>query len=234
LQHFFLNCCHILANIFIFKVKFPQLNDRLAMDFHIDFANEEQRTTLLKVAEGDQAAFKTLYLFFHPKLLHFATAMVKTREAGEEIVEDVFIKIWRNRENLPQVKNIRVYLYSAVKNTALNYISKKARESVVQPFDNIDIDIKECQDPEKILITAEMFSRLQKAVECLAPRCKMIFKLIRQDGLKYREVAEILNISVNTIDAQMAIAVKKIAAALQYEIEPLKEIRKFKTLDKPS
>jgi len=204
------------------------------MDLHSDCSNEEQKTLLLKVAAGDQAAFKTLYLLFNQRLLHFAAAMVKVRESGEEIVEDVFIKLWRSRETLPQVKNIRVYLYSAIKNTALNYISKKAKESIVQPFDHIDIDVREYQDPEKIMITAEMFNRLQKAVENLAPRCKMIFKLIRQDGLKYKEVAEILNISVNTVDAQMAIAVKKIAAALRNEIDPLKEIKKFKTLDSSS
>ena len=204
------------------------------MDLQSDCSNEEQRTLLLKVAAGDQAAFKALYLLFNLRLLHFASAMVKERESGEEIVEDVFIKLWRSRESLPLVKNIRVYLYSAIKNTALNYISKKAKESIVQPFDHIDIDVREYQDPEKIMITAEMFNRLQKAVECLAPRCKMIFKLIRQDGLKYKEVAEILNVSVNTVDAQMAIAVKKIAAALRHEIDPLKEIKKFKTLDSSS
>ncbi|MEI9806509.1 MAG: sigma-70 family RNA polymerase sigma factor [Bacteroidota bacterium] len=62
-----------------------------------------------------------------------------------------------------------------------------------------------------------MMDRMHQVIETLPPRCKMIFKLIREDGLKYKEVAEILNISVNTIDAQMAIAVKKICAALHIE-----------------
>jgi RNA polymerase sigma-70 factor (ECF subfamily) len=62
-----------------------------------------------------------------------------------------------------------------------------------------------------------MMDRMQQAVETLPPRCKMIFKLIREDGLKYKEVSEILNISVNTIDVQMAIAVKKICTALHIQ-----------------
>jgi RNA polymerase sigma-70 factor (ECF subfamily) len=67
------------------------------------------------------------------------------------------------------------------------------------------------------MITAEMMTRMRQAIDSLPPRCKIIFKLIREDGLKYKEVAEILNISVNTIDVQMAIAVKKICMALHIE-----------------
>jgi RNA polymerase sigma-70 factor (ECF subfamily) len=66
-----------------------------------------------------------------------------------------------------------------------------------------------------MLITAEMMEKMRGAVESLPPRCKMIFKLIREDGLRYKEVAEILNISVNTIDVQMAIAIRKICTVLQ-------------------
>ena len=72
------------------------------------------------------------------------------------------------------------------------------------------------------MITAEMYRKIQQQVEALPLRCKMIFKLIREDGLKYKEVSDILHISVNTIDVQMAIAVKKIAAALKPEFDFLK------------
>ena len=69
------------------------------------------------------------------------------------------------------------------------------------------------------MITSEMYNKIQQAVEALPPRCKMIFKLVREDGLKYKEVSDILNIAVNTIDVQMAIAVKKIATALKFELD---------------
>jgi len=76
------------------------------------------------------------------------------------------------------------------------------------------------------MITAEMMRKMHDAIDELPPRCKMIFKLIREDGLKYKEVAEILNISTNTIDVQMAIAVKKLCTALQLEkpFKPLKPL----------
>ncbi|HWK06303.1 MAG TPA: RNA polymerase sigma-70 factor [Puia sp.] len=173
---------------------------------------------LQQIAAGDEGAFRQVYLSYYKRLYQFALAIMKTREPAEEIVEDVFIRIWQQREELPTIRNLRVYLYTATKNTALNYLSKKARESITEPFDHIQIELNgSAVNPEQILITAEMYKKIQKAVEALPPRCKMIFKLVREDGLRYKEIAEILNISVNTIDVQMAIAVKRIASALEAE-----------------
>ena len=190
----------------------------LQMENEHPFLGDYSPAFLQQIAAGDEAAFRQVYLSFYKRLYQFARAIVKTREPAEEIVEDVFIRIWQQREQLPSIRNLRVYLYTATKNTALNYLSKKARESITEPFDHIQIELNgSAVNPEQILITAEMYKKIQKAVESLPPRCKMIFKLVREDGLRYKEIAEILNISVNTIDAQMAIAVKRIAAALEAE-----------------
>ena len=173
-----------------------------------------------RAAAGDEAAFKQIYYLFYKKLFLFSLALVKTREVAEEIAEDVFIKIWQQKGQISAIHNLRVYLYIATKNNSLNYLSKKANENLTQPFDNINIDLfKSTVTPEELMITAEMYRKIQQQVEALPLRCKMIFKLIREDGLKYKEVSDILNISVNTIDVQMAIAVKKIAAALKPEFD---------------
>ena len=180
---------------------------------------------LARIAAGDEAAFRQVYVYFYKRLYQFAYALVKTREPAEEIVEDVFVRVWQQRETVISIQNLRVYLYAAVKNSALNYLSQKARQSITEPFDHIHIGVEgSAGTPEQILITAEMHQKIQRAVEALPPRCKMIFKLVREDGLKYKEIAAILNISVNTIDAQMAIAVKKITAAIGAELDlPIKK-----------
>lgn len=171
-----------------------------------------------RIAVGDESAFRQVYGSFYKRLFQFAFAIVKTRESAEEIVEDVFVRIWQQRASMPSIHNLRVYLYTATKNGSLNYLSKKARESITEPFDHIHIEPGGAGvTPEEILITTEMYRKLQEAVEALPPRCKMIFRLVREDGLRYKEIAEILNISVNTIDVQMAIAVRRIAAALGAE-----------------
>ncbi|RYY61437.1 MAG: RNA polymerase sigma-70 factor [Chitinophagaceae bacterium] len=166
----------------------------------------------------DQSAFTQLYVIFGKKLIQFAVSLVRSKEAAEELVEDVFVRIWANRKQITDIENLTVYLYVAVKNKSLNLLSKKARELVTSPFDYLDTPLDEfAADPYDLMITSEMMGRMRDVIETLPPRCKMIFKLIREDGLRYKEVSEILNISVNTIDAQMAIAVKKICSALQID-----------------
>jgi RNA polymerase sigma-70 factor (ECF subfamily) len=186
-------------------------------------ANEQHTTVQLrelqiKVAKGDESAFTQLYLHFGKKLILFGISLVRSKEIAEELVEDVFVKLWANRQTITSIENITVYLYVAVKNKALNKLSQKANELIAAPFDYLDTTLNEfAADPYDLMITSEMMDRMHQVIETLPPRCKMIFKLIREDGLRYKEVAEILNISVNTIDAQMAIAVKKICTALHIE-----------------
>lgn len=192
---------------------------------------ELQRT----IALGDEAAFTQLYLLFGKKLIQFAVSLTRSPQVAEELVEDVFVKLWANRHRIEEIENPAVYLYVAVKSRALNMLSQKAHELITAPFDDLSITSGEfAPDPHDLMITVEMMNRMQKAIESLPPRCKMIFKLVREDGLRYKEVAEILNISVNTIDVQMAIAVKKICLALQIE-KPSRNIfstsrKKFKKI----
>lgn len=170
------------------------------------------------IATGDEMMLAELYKLFHKRLLHFSRAITRSDEIAEEVVDDVFVKLWSRRDKISDIENITVYLYVAAKNQSLNSLSRKAKELITESFDFLDIEIEEAVgNPDELMITREMVERMQKTVDELPPRCKMIFKLVREDGLKYKEVAQILNISVNTIDVQMAIAVKRICASLQLE-----------------
>jgi RNA polymerase sigma-70 factor (family 1) len=174
-----------------------------------------------QIAGGDQKALKELYRIFYKKLVQFAYVLVRSRELSEEVVEDVFIKLWHKKEQIREIHNLRVYLYVATKNTALNYLSKKASELITAPFDYLEINMESLDaSPEQLMITAEMIRKIQAAVDALPPRCKIIFKLIREDGLKYKEVSDVLGISINTIDSQMAIAVKRISMVLPVNLMP--------------
>ncbi|HRN46629.1 MAG TPA: RNA polymerase sigma-70 factor [Niabella sp.] len=173
------------------------------------------RLLQLQIAVGNQKAFSELYTRFSKRLLAFSYSLVHAHEIAEEVVEDVFVGIWGRREEIAKIDNLAVYLYVAVKNRSLNRLSEKAKNLITQPYDLLEPHIEALNDdPHSIMVTAEMVARMNRTIENLPPRCKMIFKLIREDGLRYKEVAEILNISVNTIDVQMAIAVKRISEAL--------------------
>ena len=197
----------------------------------INFTDDSQAKLLKQIAAGNEAAFRQVYHQFYKMLLQFAFILTKNKEASEELVEDVFIKIWKNRQNAEAIHNLKVYLYTATKNTCLNYLSSKANDSISKPFDAINIVLTEPVCPEQLFIYRETFAKIKNAIETLPPRCKMIFKLIREDGLKYKEVAEILNSSPNTVDAQMTIAIRRIALLVRNEFEkiPASHLQKNKS-----
>jgi len=200
----------------------PLLFDPLILSVHLSLQHTHTTTQLRElqrtIANGDEAAFTQLYLHFAKRLIQFAISLVRSRQIAEELVEDVFVGLWANRHRIEEIENLTVYLYVSVKNKSLNALSSKAHELISSSFDDLDFTQGEfTANPYDLMITAEMMNRMKQAIESLPPRCKMIFKLVREDGLRYKEVAEILNISVNTIDVQMAIAIKKICTALDIE-----------------
>lgn len=163
---------------------------------------------------SDTRALERLYLYFYPKLFSFTKTMVAQAEPAEEIVEDVFIRLWENRTELCKINNLKVYLFVAVRNKALNYLEWKSRD-IISYLETYPVDIPSANNtPDNLMITKEMAMRINKAVESLPPKCKLIFTLVREEQLKYREVADILDISPRTVDTQMTIATKKIASAI--------------------
>lgn len=190
--------------------------------------SEEPIVDLQHIADGNEQAFRRLFQHYSPRLNQFAYSIVKIKEAATEIVDDVFIKLWKQREKASSISNIRVYLYVAVKNSSLNYLSSKAHRLITEPFNHIDVALSRDQAPDQKMISAELQEKITSAVESLPPRCKMIFKLVREDGLRYKDVAEILNLTVNTVDAQMVIAVKRISEKVQahFTAFPKKTVKK--------
>lgn len=165
----------------------------------------------------DQPAYKQLFALFYKSLQQFAVSFVRSPEVAEEIVSDVFIKVWKKRAGLPRINNLKLYLFISTKNGALNYL-RSQKKVFLQPEQYL-VQLQSIYfNPEKLMLTAEMMNRVQKAINDLPPRCQLIFKLIKEDGLKYREVAELLQLSIKTIENQMAIALRKIGLAIHFDI----------------
>jgi len=167
----------------------------------------------------DQSAYKELFVQLYNPLLLFATSFVKSKEPAEEIVSDVFMAIWEKRKRIGSISNLKVYLYVATKNTAINYLARQ-NKLVTTHIEEMDLEPESIYfNPEQLLITAEMSRRVKEIVDRLPPQFKIIFKLVKEDELKYREVAEILNLSIKTVENQLSIALRKIGAALSFDIK---------------
>ena len=182
-------------------------------------ANEIKELQYKISRDGDQQAYAQLYLDFMPNLLRFARSIIKNHELSEEVVSDVFIKIWQNRAEIGKVDNLKLYLYVSTKNTALNYLSRHFRKDVIS-LEEMSLNISMgTYNPEQLLITSEAVKKINLEIQRLPPRCRLIFKLVKEDRLRYNEIARLLNISVKTIDNQMAIALKKISSAINFDLK---------------
>lgn len=166
---------------------------------------------------NDQSAFRNLFFHLYDFLLTCARAILKNKEAAEEVVLDTFVNLWRNRERLHEVNNVQVYMYVSVKNLSLKSAARENRRRETSWEDIMREDeAAGTSSPEELLISNETVGQIERAIESLPPKCKVIFKMVREDGLKYKEIAQILDISVKTIDAQMAIATKKITESIGF------------------
>lgn len=151
--------------------------------------------------------FSDLYLTYYSKLVRFAKEFVQQEEDAENITQDVFADLWEKRDFITHIENMNAYLFRLVRNRCVDYLRHKVFEQrYVESLQlSCEEDAIEDHDTE-ILIHA--------AINSLPKRCRDIFLLSRVEGLKYREISEHLGISVNTVECQMGIALKKLRMKL--------------------
>jgi RNA polymerase sigma-70 factor (family 1) len=162
----------------------------------------------------DELAYKQLFLQLFSSLTHFSAAITHSKETSEELVSDVFIQLWNNRRGIQEIEDLQLYLFVAVKN---NSIQKFGQASKNRPLslDEVSVEMDSLyQNPEEMVVSAESLQSIEKAINNLPPRARLIFKLAKEDRMKYKQIATLLNISVKTIDHQLSIALKKLTEAV--------------------
>ncbi len=166
---------------------------------------------------NSQNAYKQLFKILFPALFRFSFSLLKSRELAEEVASDVMIALWRSRLKLLEIDNIKVYAFVITRNLSLNCLNKNSRHQSTS-LDDIEIDVLlDNLTPEQIFINDELKKKLETATQALPNRCKLVFKLIKEEGLSYKETAAILNISTKTVDAHLVTAIKKLTEILKVE-----------------
>jgi len=162
----------------------------------------------------DETAYKELFFILFNSLTRFATGIVQSKEIAEEIVSDVFMGIWTDRAKLNAIDDLQLYIFIAVKNNSIRKAKQLQKRTTVS-IDEIDVEMESLyQNSEQRLISEESVSRIETAINHLPQRARLIFKLAKEDNMRYKDIAALLNISVKTVDNQLAIALKKITTAL--------------------
>lgn len=162
----------------------------------------------------DEVSYKKLFFHFFLPLKSFSFSIIKSKELAEEVVSDILIEIWAKRKQLTEIEDLKMYLYVSVRNASLRK-SRQTKKSMVFSLDEVNVEFTSTyENAESILLTRELAEKIDEAIQQLPQRCKLIFKLAKEDRLKYKEIAVLLNISVKTIDHQVSIALKRIAEVL--------------------
>ena len=165
--------------------------------------------------ESDINAFEQLYRFLYSRLIRFSVYYVGDKQAAEDLVTEVFVKCWENRTSGTSILNPESYLFIAVKNQSLKYLKKNSSVTFIDLVD-VDDDVSvTAQTPQYILETKELHKQLNLAIESLAPQAREVFRLIKEGGMKYKEVAEMLNISPRTVQTQLFRAIAKLRLILK-------------------
>ena len=157
-----------------------------------------------------QTAFKSLYLAYFQRLMRFTSLYVPSSVEAEEIVSDT--------KSLPEISNFDSYIYGIARHKAISLYRTQHMEKVQIDENTIDLFAHTDTTPEEELISKECIDHLNEAINTLPDKCKMAFKLIREDKMKYKDAANILEISVKTLEAHIATAVRKLRESLAKEI----------------
>lgn len=180
--------------------------------------------------KNDELAFKHLFEKYADGLLRFSFSILNNKELAEETVSDVYFRIWVHREKIAEIENFKAYIYTSARNIALNYLDKGKREKVILLEDiHVSLLINDIC-PETELINSELKEAIGRAIDHLPGRCKLIYSLAKIDQLKYKEIAQILNISVKTIDHQLTIAIKKIGEEIRQYLGEQESSDRFSVL----
>ncbi len=154
----------------------------------------------------DNKLFEQLFKEYFVPLTNFAKSYVKDEDTAKELAQDAFINLWQKKEEIDRDKSIKSYLFTSVRNRSLNYI----RDNKKYKSEFLDIELEKSNDffDGDILTTQELQERISKSIGSLPAKCRRVFEMSRLEGLKYKEIAEELGISIKTVENQMGKALK--------------------------
>lgn len=162
-------------------------------------------TTASLVNIGTRAGYEALFKQYYKSLCIFATRIIHDDDAAEDIVHEVFIKLWGKRDDIDVQRSVKSYLFTSVHNRCLNYIrdNKKftQRDEYFTNASIADTDYREVEE-------CEIQSRIMTAIETLPEKCREVFELCKLQEMKYADVANHLGISIKTVENQMGKALK--------------------------
>lgn len=164
--------------------------------------------------ENSEQAFRGFYDLTYDRLFRIAYYYVRREEWAQEIVLDVFMRLWEQRKKLPKINNIEDYCFILTRNASFNYLEKESKHTSQSAGQLSEPTTGHADSPEDTLISEELFARYVKALDRLPERCREVFIRVREEKQSYAQVAGELGISVKTVDAQLQKALTRLKKML--------------------
>jgi RNA polymerase sigma-70 factor (ECF subfamily) len=175
----------------------------------------KQKTDIIlfeEIKEGNSKSFADLFSLYYSPLCNFAYLFVRDKSLAEEAVSDVFVNIWRKKENISIEYNLKSYLYKSTKNTIISY-SRKRKLNVIRMDEYTDLS--NFETPETLLLKSEKSDYINKIIESLPKKAGLVFRMHKVDGMKYNEISEVLGISEKTVENHMGFSLKHLRSLAQ-------------------
>jgi RNA polymerase sigma-70 factor (family 1) len=163
---------------------------------------EEERQLLHSVAAGDNRAFRMLVDIFWSKVYGNVLTIVKSPQTAEEITQDIFLKIWQQKEKLYEVQSFKHYIYVVGRNQVISQLRKKMAGKLAEPSDILE----ERLTPDEQLQYKETYRLVLEGIAKLTPQQQLVFKMSRLEGMSYEEIGGRLGLSKNTVKGHMVLA----------------------------
>lgn len=182
----------------------------------LDQLSEEQALHLLRA--GERKGMEWIFYQYYDTLVRFATPILKSEEVARDTVQEVFINVWRLREQLQVDLNLKAYLFTSVRNKSFNVIKKHEREVWLNDdSDTFELMAGASNATQDLLTDRSLQRSLEHALGKISPKCRQVFQLSRFEGYSYKQIAACLGISEKTVENQMGKALQ----ILRKELMPL-------------
>lgn len=189
----------------------------------MDSDDATERQLQRRLRDGDEGAFDTVFRGHYASLVRMAESIVRDRAVGEEIAQEVMLELWRRRESLEVEQNFRAYLLRATRNRALNHVR---HERIVLREQTLGAsELRVAPAPDTDMLGGELEHAIAKSLAALPQNCREVFEMSRTQGLRYAEIADLLDISVKTVEKRMGLAL----AELRKDLAPWLTAERRKT-----
>jgi RNA polymerase sigma-70 factor (ECF subfamily) len=176
--------------------------------------SDTEKKLLILISKGDEKAFQSIFTSYYEQLFNYILSIVKSKQVAEELVMDVFLKIWLGKEIIPRIEKFNAFIFRVAHNKSIDFLRSVARDPKFQDLLWEQIQLSNNNHADSVMIVREYEAKLREAVSLLSPQKKKIYQMSREENMTHDEIAVQLSLSRHTVNNHIVEAQRFIRAYL--------------------